>query len=451
MLCRAAARTKETPLTRFVKIALAAWALASTAAWAQDKPIAFTGARVIPIAGSEIANGTVVVQNGKIVAVGATGSVTVPAGATRIDASGKVIMPGLVDSHSHIAGPEGGDRSGAFQPEVRILDSVNPRDARIQKAQAGGLTVANVMPGSGHLSSGQTLYLKLRDGRVVDDLLMYDEKGKILGGLKMANGTNPRRDPPFPGTRGKAAAIVRAEYIKAQEYRQKIVDAKGDASKMPARDLHLEPLVEVLEGTRVVQHHTHRNDDIMTVLRIAKEFGYQPVLHHTSEAWAVADEIAKAHAMVSLIVIDSPGGKLEAKDARIDTGAILEKAGVLVGLHTDDGITDSRWLMRSAALAVRAGMSREAALKAITINNAIMLGLQKRVGTLEPGKDADLVMLSGDPFSLYTHVLQTWVEGKKVFDDSDPKDHLYAVGGMGASHDQFGIFTCEDEVSEDQQ
>lgn len=403
--------------------------------WGQPRPTAFTGARIIPIAGPEIPDGVLVVERGRIVAVGPAASTPLPAGALTVDARGKVIMPGLVDSHSHIGQPEGADASAPIQPDVRVLDSVNVRATTVQKARAGGITTVNVMPGSGHLSSGQTLYLKLRAGQTIDDLLIRLDDGRIAGGLKMANGTNPRRNAPFPGTRAKAAALVREQFIRAQEYREKIRAANGDASKLPPRDLRMEELVEVLDGKRTVQHHTHRHDDILTVLRLAKEFGFKVVLHHVSDGWMVAGQIAAAGAPVSLIVIDSPGGKLEAKDADIRTGAILEKAGVMVGFHTDDGVTDSRLFLRAAAISVRAGMSREKALYGLTMANARILDLDRRVGSLEKGKDADFILLSGDPLSVYSHVLETWVEGVKVFDRSDAKDHLLAVGGYGAAKD----------------
>jgi imidazolonepropionase-like amidohydrolase len=412
----------------------------SVAASAQDKAVAFTNARIIPIVGAVIEQGTIVVQNGKIVAVGDSKTTKPPSGSTVIDSKGKTIMPGIVDSHSHIAEPSGGDGSAPIQPDVRILDSVNVRASSVRRAQAGGITTVNVMPGSGHLDSGQTLYLKLRaNPDKVDDFLILDKDGKYMGGIKFANGTNSIRTGggPFPGTRAKSVSLVREQFIKAQEYRDKIKKAGGDATKMPPRDLAMEALVEVLDGKRVVHFHTHRHDDIMSVLRLQKEFGFRVVLHHVSEGWKVADEIAKAKVPTSVIIVDSPGGKLETMDLKFETPAILDKAGVLVGFHTDDSITDSRWLFRTAGLAVRAGMSREKALYGLTMANAIILDLGDRVGSLEKGKDADLVILSGDPLSVYTHVLETWVEGQRVFNRADPKDYLIAVGGKGAGADSF--------------
>ncbi len=417
---------------------------------AQEKAIAFVGARVIPVAGPEIPKGVVVVQGGKIVAVGAEGSVAVPAGALRRDVSGKVVMPGIVDTHSHIGGVQGADSSAPIQPDVRAIDAINVADSAIQKAQAGGLTTVNVMPGSGHLLSGQTAYLKLRDRNTIDALLLTTERG-VTGGMKMANGTNSRRPPPFPGTRAKSAALVREQYVKAVEYRKKVADAASDPKKAPARDLGLEALGEVLDGKRIVHFHTHRHDDILTAIRLSEEFGFRVVLQHVSDAWKVAPQIAASKQVLgsSLIVVDAPGGKLETADVSFGNGAALEMAGAPFGFHTDDGIVDSRFLRREAGLAVRAGLSRAKAIEALTLAGARMLDLSSRVGSLEKGKDADLVVLSGDPLSTYAYVLETWVEGEKVFDRSDPKDRLYAVGGFGASHDSQGYLDVHDEDGED--
>jgi len=420
--------------------------LVACSVFAQEKPTAFVGAKIIPVVGQPIENGILIVHNGKITAIGDARTVRLVAGVQKIDAQGKVIMPGLVDSHTHIGGGAGADSSAPIQPEVRLLDSFNPRASSIQRAQSGGITTVNAMPGSGHVDSGQTLYLKLRDdANKVEDLLIYDQAGKYMGGIKFANGTNPiRATPPFPGTRSKAAALVREQFTKAQEYREKVRKAGNDKSKLPARDLAMETLAEVLDGKRVVHFHTHRHDDILTAIRLHKEFGFRIVLHHVSEAWKVADEIAKAKIPASIIIIDAPGGKLEAVDVKMENGAALEKAGALTGFHTDDYITDSRFFLRSAAMAVRAGMSREKALYGLTMANAIMLDLDKRVGSLETGKDADFIVLSGDPLSVYTHVLLTYVDGKKVFDRADPKDYLTAVGGSGATDDKSVHIDCFD-------
>ena len=396
---------------------------------------AFTGAHIIPIDGPEIENGTLLIEDGRIVAVGPANTVDIPRRAERHNVKGMVIMPGLVDTHSHIGEPSGGDRSAPIQPETRVLDSVNARDAGFQKAQAGGVTTANIMPGSGHLLSGQTLYVKYRDADIIDDLLILDENGDWLGGIKMANGTNPRGNKPFPGTRAKAAALVRAEYIKAREYGEKKAKAAEAGEDAPPINLGYEALLDAMSGKKVVHHHTHRHDDILTVLRLADEFGFRVVLQHVSEAWKVADEIAASGAWVSLISVDSPGGKLEAKDNHFKSGRVLEEAGAKVGFHTDDGITDSRFFLRQAALAVRAGMSREAALYGMTQAGAEMMDLGDRVGSLTPGKDADFIILSGDPLSVYTHVQETWIDGQRVFDRSNPEDRKYATGGYGASND----------------
>ena len=408
---------------------------------AQETPVAFTGAKLITARGDMLEQAVLVVHRGKVIAAGGPGT-EVPTGATLHDATGKVIMAGLVDTHSHIGSPAGGDQSAPIQPETRVLDSIDVRDSSIQKAQAGGITTANIMPGSGHLISGQTLYLKLRDGNAIDDLLITNKAGRAAGGLKMANGTNSRRDPPFPGTRAKSASLVREKFMAAQDYRDKIARAKGDAEKVPARDLALEILVEVLDGQRVVHHHTHRHDDILTVLRLQKEFGFRVVLHHVSEAWKVAAEIAASKVASSVIVLDSPGGKLEARDVDWKNGLALEKVGATVGFHTDDPVTDSRLFLRSAAFAVRAGMSRAGALRALTLAGAEMLDLQDRIGSLEAGKDADFIVLSGDPLSVYTHVLETWVEGVKVFDRENLKDRLWSTGGYGAGNSRAAHLCC---------
>lgn len=398
---------------------------------AQDEPIAFIGATIYPIEQTPIENGVLIVEDGVITAVGDSRT-RIPRGAIINDVSGKIILPGLVDTHSHIGGGDGGDRSSAMHPDVRVMDSFNPLSPSIKKALSGGITTANVMPGSGLLMSGQTIYVKLRPASDVQDMLMCsDDLPEVCGGLKMANGTNPIGSGNSPGTRAKSAALVRGLFIEAQNYQQKLLEAQEDATKMPARNLRLETLVEVLEGKRTVHHHTHRHDDVLTAIRLANEFGYDMVLQHVSEAYKVADEIAASGYPSSIITLDSFGGKMEAKDFSNKNGAVLEVAGADVGLHTDDYVTDSRLFLRSAALAVREGMSRAGALEAVTLANAKMMRVDDRIGSLKKGKDADLIILSGDPFSVYTHVEQTWIEGQKVWDRANPEDKKVATGGYG--------------------
>lgn len=397
-------------------------------------PIAFTGGTVLPISGPPIEDGVVVVRGGKIDAVGAASEVRIPREARIVDLAGGVVMPGLVDTHSHLGRVSGGDSSGPLHPSVRALDGVNIHDPSLWRARAGGLTTINVMPGSGHLMSGQTVYLKLRDApRTIEDWLYCEEPNRdVCGSMKMANGTNSMRDKPFPGTRAKSAAMVRELFVAAQAYMEK--------KDPPDRDLGLEAVAQVLRRERRIQHHTHRHDDVATILRLKREFDFDIVLQHGTETWMLADELAELGIGVSFTLVDSPGGKEEILRMRMDAPALLEQAGVDVSINTDDWITDSRLLLRTAAIAVRHGMSREGALEAVTLAAARHLGLDDRVGSLAPGKDADLVVLSGDPLSVYSRVTQTWVEGKQVYDATNPDHARYAVGGWqvyppGAGHE----------------
>ena len=401
------------------------------------------GARILPITAPPIAQGVLVIKGGKIVAVGEAGKVQIPAGAKVQDATGKVIMPGIVDSHSHIGimgnptvsdSQDGNEGSGPFQPGLRALDAIDPADPNIRMATSGGITTANIMPGSGNVMGGQTAYVKLR-GSTMEQMLIPG----TLGGMKMANGTNPKgygSRGQAPMTRMEEAALARGIFVKAQQYKgkwdayAKAMAAKDKNAKEPDHDLGLDAVLQVLDGKRVVHNHTHRADDVMTVLRLSDEFHYRVVVHHGTESCEVADELAKRHIGVSFTMIDSPGGKPETINFSISCPARLEKAGVKVAFNTDDPITNSRLLLRSAALGVRGGMSEDAALKGLTIYPAEMLDLQSRVGSLEAGKDADFIVLSGAPLSVYTHVIETWIEGEKVFDRNNPADVRYATGGF---------------------
>ncbi len=417
-----------------------AGALAQTA---DDAVLVIQGARILPISAPPIERGILVVKGNKIVAVGEQGKVSIPKGAKIQDATGKIIMPGIVDSHSHIGidpnptvsnSGDANEGSGPVQPALRALDAIDPADPNIKMATAGGVTTANIMPGSGNVMGGQTAYVKLR-GATIEQMLIPG----TIGGMKMANGTNPKgygAREQAPMTRMEEAALARGIYQKAEQYKAKWdaynkAAASGDKNaKPPEHDITLDPVVQILEGKRVVHNHTHRADDVMTVLRLADEFHYRVVVHHGTESCEVGEELAKRHIGVSFTMLDAPGGKPETINFNINCPARLERAGVKVAFNTDDPITNSRLLLRSAALGVRGGMSENAALKGLTIYPAEMLELQNRIGSLEAGKDADFIILNGLPFSVYTHVLETWIDGQKVFDFTNPLDRPYATGGF---------------------
>lgn len=431
----------------FVGIAAYA-AFSAVPAVADDPTIVFTNATIYTgTTEKPLEKATLIVRSGKIVAVGAD---KIPDGATVTDLKGAVIIPGLVDTHSHIglyakpnvsAHSDGNEMSGPVQGIVRAGDSVWPGDPGIRMARAGGVTTANIMPGSGNVIGGQTLYCKLR-GDTVEAMQVtgkLPDGTVILGGLKMANGENPkgygRNKSQAPFTRMKVAALQRSEFVKAKEYQRKWQEyhakkKKGEEATEPARDLALEPLVEVLERKRTVHFHCHRADDLMTAIRLSEEFGFELVLQHATEGYRIASIIAKKKIPVSLTLIDSPGGKAECVGLLDENAAVLDKAGVPVTINTDDSVTESRFLLRTGAIAVRGGLSEAKALHALTLGAARVLHLDHRVGSLEPGKDADFVILSGQPFSVYTKVRETWIDGQKRFDAADALQRPYRDGGF---------------------
>ena len=414
---------------------------------AAAKPIVYHNATIHTAAADEpIPGGFFVVADGKIARVGTADEfkkLAADAGERR-DLGGAVVIPGLVDTHSHVgiaprpavpAHADLGEGSGPVQPGLRALDAIMPDDPGIRMALSGGVTTANVMPGSGNVIGGQTLYLKYR-GRTIDDMRvtgLLPDGTVIVGGLKMANGENPkgygRTKQQAPFTRMKVAALQREQFVKAREYK-----AKLDAGTKVDRDTSLEPLVEVLEKKRTVHFHCHRADDLMTAVRIAEEFGFEIVLQHATEGYRVAEVLAKKKIPVSLTLIDSPGGKAETMGLLEENAAILEKAGVRVSINTDDYITESRFYLRTGAIAVRGGMPEAAALKALTITPAKLMHLDHRLGSIEKGKDADFAVLSGPPFSAYTQVLETHIEGKKVFDRANKRDWAYQAGGFALAN-----------------
>ena len=425
--------------------------LLSLLATALSAPTAFVGATVHPASGPAIEDGVVVVDEGRIVAVGARDSVAIPEAALRKDLEGKHLIPGLVDTHSHIGGGRLHEALKALQPGISAVDAIDPSHPSVARARAGGLTTVNVMPGSGKLMGGQTAYLKLRRAATVDALLLCrdrtvvppmpegtpERRARVCGGVKMANGTNPQGGGGDPKSRMGAAFLQRETLRKGQDRLKALAPLLPGAERPRGKkkpkpyvpQLGADALAEIVGGDRTVHFHTHRVDDIVTILRLQEEFGFDLVLHHVSEAWKVTELLGERQVNASLILLDSPGGKEEALEIKLENPALLEDAGAVVALHTDDPITDSRLFLRMGAQAVRGGLSEAAALRALTLNGARMLRVDDRTGSLEAGKDADFVVLSGEPFSTWTQVEQTWVEGELVFDRSRPEDRRSAVGG----------------------
>ncbi len=424
-----------------IPAAVIALSLAPPPAAAADALLLYN-ATVHPVAAPPVVGGGLLVEGGKVKAVvgrDEAAKLVRDGGVAARDLGGAVVVPGLVDSHSHVgvAGKPGvsahsdtNEMSGPVQSGVRAVDSLWPDDPGVRMAVAGGVTVANVMPGSGNVIGGQTVYVKFR-GRTVEEMRVTGRLAdgrEVLGGLKMANGENPkgygRSKQQAPFTRMKVAALQREQFVKAREYAAK---RKADANA-PA-DLSLDPLVEVLDGRRTVHFHCHRADDIATAVRLADEFGFELVLQHATEGYRIADLLARKKVSASLTLLDSPGGKAETMGLLEENAAVLEKAGVPVAVNTDDWITESRFFLRTGAIAVRGGMSEASALRALTLAPAKMLHLDHRIGSLEPGKDADFVVLSGPPFSVYTKVRETWIDGKRAFDAANPDDRPYRDGG----------------------
>lgn len=417
-------------------------ALAGTQVW--------TGVTVHPVEGPVLEDAVIVFSETGIAEVGPTGSVVVPDGAEVRSLPGHHVIPGLIDLHSHIGGGRLHESLGQVQGGVSAIDAIDPTHVSIQRAQAGGITTANVMPGSGKLLGGQTAYLSLRDSAVVDDLLLCGESSDegplrrtaVCGGVKMANGTNPQGGGGDPKSRMGAAYLQRKALLEARErlrVQDEVEAAKAGSRRdrkrapaLPKPDLALDGLVEILRGERVVHFHSHRADDMVTAVGLAEEFGFRLVLHHGSEGFKVASRLVEAGIPVAINVLDTPGGKEETLERRLDNPALLHDAGVTVALITDDPVQDSRLFLRSGALAVRGGLPPEAALRALTLTPAELVGLDSQKGSLVPGKDADLVLLSGPPLSLFSHVQETWVGGTRVYDRSDPQQRVLAAGGDAA-------------------
>ncbi|MBX9602738.1 MAG: amidohydrolase family protein [Bryobacteraceae bacterium] len=382
--------------------------LLAAAAWASaQETTAIRGATVHTAAGPPIPNATIIIRAGKIAAVGA--GAAIPQGARVIDAQGKHITPGMIDEHSHIGAKatDLNDRPMIIGPQHRILDALDLNDEQWKEAMRGGVTTVITGPGSGENVSGQALVIKTFG----DDL-----PKRILterGGMKFAMG--PKFPDRYPATAMGVAANLRQYLIKTQEYtaswkKWEEGDKKGNP---PARDLGYEAMAEVLAGKQRVRAHVHSATDVMTLLRLKDEFGFDLTLHHSTEAYKVAPEIAKRG--VNAVVMPL-GPRIGISEDVLEGPTVLWKAGVRIAMHTDAPVLQQKWLRLCAAIAMRYGLPEAEALKAVTLNTAQIARVADRIGSIETGKDADLVLFDGPWYEPRSRVEMVFGDGVLLYD-----------------------------------
>ncbi|AEF93350.1 amidohydrolase [Desulfotomaculum nigrificans CO-1-SRB] len=359
--------------------------------------LAIINGTILTMAGAPIPRGTVLADNGKILQVGQ--DIKVPVQAEIIDATGKIVMPGLIDAHTHVGimeeiyrieGDDTNETTDPVTPHLRAIDAVNPQDLGFQDALAGGVTTVVTGPGSANIVGGQMVAMKTH-GTVVDEMII-----RFPAGLKCALGENPKRvygSKKMPATRMASAALLRETLAAAQIYLAKQEQAGTEGAKAPDRDLKLEAVGRVLKGEIPLRVHAHRADDIMTAVRIAREFNVDLVIEHCTEGHLIAPWLAKAGVKAVVGPIISNRAKVELMNRSLETAMALFRHGVPFALMTDHPVVPVNYLSLSAALAVKGGLPEEEALKALTINAAKLLGLANRIGSLEPGKDADIIVL----------------------------------------------------------
>jgi imidazolonepropionase-like amidohydrolase len=389
--------------------------------------VAITGGRVVPVTADPIENGTVLIEDGKITAVGA--GLAVPDGAQVIDAAGQWVLPGFIEVHGHVGvheearGWAGSDTNEMTEPvtaQVRALDAINPADLGFRDAITGGVLAVNVNPGSGNPIGGQTVALRCW-GRTVDEMLLREPSG-----LKSALGENPKRvygeQGKMPSTRLGTAAVIRGAFVAAANYLAKLdaEAAKPEADRKPVdRDLKLEALGRVLRREIPWRQHCHRADDIATALRIAEEFGYDLVIDHGTEAHLVADLLAARNIPVIIGPLFTSRSKVELLNRSLANPGRLAKAGVTIAITTDHPVVPIHFLVHQATLAVKEGLDRDTALAALTINPARIAGVDGRLGSIEPGKDADLVLWSGDPLDVFSRAQRALIGGREIYSWND--------------------------------
>lgn len=384
-----------------------------------DDTFAITGGYVVPVDGDPIDGGTVLVRGGKIVAVGTAAEIPVPTGVSTIDAGGSWVLPGFVEAHAHMGIGEEGEASDdineATDPNgarLRALDGINPADIGFADALSGGVTSAVILPGSSNPIGGQAVAVKCW-GRTVDEMVLREPVG-----VKSALGENPMRaygrQNALPSTRFGTAAVIRDAFGRAQDYRSRRDRAVSEDAPFD-RDPTLDVLVRVLDGELPWCQHVHRADDIATAIRLADEFGYRLVINHGTEAHLLADLIAERGVPVISGPLIGTRSKVELRHRTLRSPGILARAGVLLAITTDHSVVPINFLAHQAILAVKEGLDRGTALRAITLNPARILGLDDRVGALKAGLDADVVLWSGDPLDIMSRALRVFIAGREVY------------------------------------
>ena len=386
--------------------------------------IAIVGGWVVPVEGEPIEGGTVLLADGHIAAVEGP-DFAVPAGASVVDATGKWVLPGFIDAHAHAgvheeaegwAGQDTNELTDPVTAHVRALDAINPADLGFRDAITGGVLAVNINPGSGNPIGGQTAAIKCW-GRSVDDMVM-----RAPAGMKSALGENPKRvygeRKETPATRLGIAAVIRGAFVAALNYQAKHAAAEIDPSPargVVERDLKLEALGRVLRREIPWRQHCHRADDIATAMRMAREFGYDLVIDHGTEAYLLADQIAAAGIPVVIGPLFTSRSKVELRNRSLANPGRLAAAGVTIAITTDHPVVPINFLIHQATLAVKEGLDPVTALRAVTINPAAIIGCADRIGSLTVGKDADVVIWSGDPLDVMSRAERAFIDGREIY------------------------------------
>lgn len=391
---------------------------------AQQSDTLIRNATILTASHGTIENGSILIRNGKIVAVGK--DVKAPAGAKVIDATGMFVTPGFVDSHSHTALDSVNEGALSVTAMVRMRDVINDTDPNIYRQLAGGMTTIHPLHGSANAIGGQNVMLKLKWGKSAEEMIVADAPKTI----KFALGENPKRSnfspPPgvqrrFPATRMGVEETIRDAFTRAREYMKKLdtfdaAKSRGENPLPVRRDLTLEPLVEILRGQRDVHSHCYRADEILMLIKLSEEFGFKVrTFQHVLEGYKVAPEIAKYGGTASILP-DWWAYKIEAHEAIPYNAAIMTRRGITVAIHSDSNEHARRFYQEAAKMMKYGNLTEEEALRLVTLNPAIEMRLDHRIGSIDTGKDADLVLFNGHPFSIYSRPEMTMIEGEVYFD-----------------------------------